>query len=105
MYDLRKRIIQSIVMDKALISNCKDFINSGDLEGLKSYYSELQNMEYGHTPNWQYIYRQLYIHSCLKKKKEIADWFIDIFPMFDLVSQIALRQIFPYGRYLLSTGK
>jgi hypothetical protein len=92
-------------MDKALISNCKDFINNGNLDGLKLYYSELQNMEYDHTPNWQYIYSQLYIHSCLKKKKDIADWFTEIFPTFDLVSQIALRQIFPYGRHLLSSGK
>ena len=80
-------------MDKALISSCKDFINNGDLEGLKLYYKELQNMEYDFVPNWQYIYRQLYIHSCLKKKKDIADWFIDIFPSFDVVSQIALRHI------------
>jgi hypothetical protein len=89
-------------MDKILISNCKDLINNGDLEGLKEYYSELQAMEHDYTPNWQYIYRQLYIHSCLKKKKEIADWFIEIFPTFDTVSQIALRQIFQHGRYLLS---
>lgn len=92
-------------MEKALISNCKDFINDGNLEGLKDYYSELQTLEYDYNPNWQYIYRQLYIHSCLKKKKDIADWFVDMFPTFDLVSQIALRQIFPYGRYLLAAGK
>lgn len=92
-------------MNTAIIKNCKDFINNGDLNGLKEYYSELQNSEYEYNPNWQYIYRQLYIHSCLKKKKEIVDWFIDIFPSFDPVSQIALRQIFPYGKYLLSAGK
>jgi len=90
-------------MDKEIISNCKEFINNGNLEGLKEYYSEIQTMEC--DANWQYIYRQLYIHSCLKKKKDIADWFIAMFPNFDIVSQVALRQVFPYGRYLLSLGK
>lgn len=92
-------------MNREFISNCKEFINHGDLEGLKEYYSGLQNMDYDYNPNWQYIYRQVYIHSCLKKKYDIADWLTEIFSSFDPVSQIALRQIFPYGRYLLSVGQ
>jgi len=91
-------------MNTALIATCKEFINAGDLAGLKAYYSDLQTMEYEYNPNWQYIYRQLYIHSCLKKKQDIAAWFVEMFQSFDIVTQTALRQIFPYGRYLL-TGR
>jgi hypothetical protein len=92
-------------MNNIIITNCKEFINDGNLKGLQDYYNELQNMEYDYSPNWQYIYRQIYIHSCLKKKRDIADWLTNIFQVFDPVSQIALRQIFPYGRYLLSVSK
>lgn len=92
-------------MNKEFILNCKEFINDGNLEGLQEYYREFQTIDHDYNPNWQYIYRQVYIHSCLKKKYNIADWLTEIFPAFDPVSQIALRQIFPYGRYLLSIGQ
>jgi hypothetical protein len=89
-------------MNKILVSTCKSYVNEGNLSGLQSYYSEIQSMEYEYNPNWQYIYQQVYLHSCLKKKRDIADWLTSIFPNFDPVSQIALRQVFPYGRYLLA---
>ena len=92
-------------MNKEFISKCKEFINDGNLEGLQEYYREFQIMDHDYNPNWQYIYRQVYINSCLKKKYDIADWLTEIFSSFDPVSQIALRQIFPYGRYLLSIGQ
>jgi len=89
-------------MNKELVSNCKSYVTEGNLAGLQSYYSEIQSMEYEYNPNWQFIYQQVYLHACLKKKKDIADWLTSIFPSFDPVSQIALRQVFPYGRYLLA---
>jgi hypothetical protein len=89
-------------MNKALVLECKSFINEGNLIGLQEYYSNIQNADFGYDPNWQYIYSQIYLHACLKKKQEIADWLVEIFLIFDPVSQIALRQIFPYGRYLLA---
>ena len=89
-------------MNKILVSTCKSYVTEGNLEGLQAYYSEIQSMEYEYNPNWQYIYQQVYLHACLKKKRDIADWLTSIFPSFDPVSQIALRQVFPYGRYLLA---
>jgi len=89
-------------MNKALVSACKSYVTEGNLAGLQAYYSEIQSMEYEYNPNWQYIYQQVYLHACLKKKRDIADWLTSIFLNFDLVSQIALRQVFPYGRYLLA---
>jgi hypothetical protein len=89
-------------MNKELVSNCKSYVTEGNLAGLQEYYSEIQSMEYEYDPNWQYIYQQVYLHACLKKKRDIADWLTSIFSNFDPVSQIALRQVFPYGRYLLA---
>ena len=80
----------------------KSYVTDGNLAGLQAYYSEIQSMEYEYNPNWQYIYQQVYLHACLKKKRDIAEWLTSIFPSFDPVSQIALRQVFPYGRYLLA---
>jgi hypothetical protein len=89
-------------MDQALINECKTYIEIGDLSGLQNYYNELLGSNFEISPNWQYIYHRIYLHACLKKKQVIADWLTSIFSTFDPVTQIALRQIFPYGRYLLA---
>lgn len=85
-----------------ILDECKSFVNNGDLKGLQDYYSDIQQIDYGYTPNWQYVYQKVYLHACLKKKKEIADWLTSIFSSFDQISQIAMRQMFPYGRHLLA---
>jgi hypothetical protein len=54
------------------------------------------------APNLQYLYQKVYLHACLKKKVEIVDWLTSLFSTFDQVSQIAMRQMFPYGRHLLA---
>jgi hypothetical protein len=89
-------------MNEALVAECKTFIEQGDLAGLQNYYSELQKTDFDLIPNWQFIYHHIYLHACLKKQKGIAEWLTDLFVTFDPVTQIALRQLFPYGRYLLA---
>ena len=87
-------------MNNDIIASCKSYINDGDLPGLQEYYNTvIESTEY--EPNWQYIYHRVYLHACLKKKHAIAEWLTSLFSTFDEVSQIALRQIFAYGRYLL----
>ena len=89
-------------MNNNILDECKSFVNAGDLKGLQEYYSDIQNIDHGYTLNWQYIYQKVYLHACLKKKVDIADWLTSICPTFDKVSQIAMRQMFPYGRHLLA---
>ena len=89
-------------MNANILSECKAYVSAGDLEGLQQYYSEIQNTEFGYNISWQYIYQKVYLHACLKKKVDIVEWLISIFPTFDSVSQIAMRQMFPYGRHLLA---
>jgi len=86
-------------MNEALIRNFKTLVNAGDLGGLQTYYKEILEGEY--NPNWEYIYHRVYLHACLKQQVAIADWLTGLFSTFDPVLQIALRQIFPYGRHLL----
>ena len=85
----------------SILDDCKALVTAGDLQGLQEYYADARNMEYL-ASNWQYLYQKVYLHACLKKKVEIADWLTSLFPTFDQVSQIAMRQIFPYGRHLLA---
>jgi hypothetical protein len=89
-------------MNEAFIRTCKSYINEGDLAGLQECYSEIQNNALDYSLNWEYIFYRIYLHACLKKKQNIVDWLITLFGTLDKVSQIGLRQIFPYGRYLLA---
>ena len=88
-------------MDKEIISNCKKFIQDNDIDALKEYSIELVslNQEYG---NWEYIFQQVYLHACLKKRKDVAEWLTSLYNEFDPIDQIALRQTFAYGKYLLN---
>jgi hypothetical protein len=93
-------------MDAQIVANCKRLIEKGDLLSLQSYYRELMLTEFERDPDWPYIFHRVYLHACLKGKGEIAEWIhTALFSLMDPIQQIALRQIFPYGRYLLSKAK
>ena len=82
----------------SFLSFCKTMIEKDNLEGLQEVFEENKGENYP----WEYIYQKLYLHACLKKKQKIVDWMNGLFPMFDPIQQIALRQMFSYGRYLLA---
>lgn len=90
-------------MDTQIIRVCKTYAETNNLEMLKEYYEYLLTGELDHTPDWPYIFQKVYLHACLKGSKQIAEWMqSSVFSLLDPIQQIALRQVFPYGRYLLS---
>lgn len=89
-------------MNDAFIRTCKTYVNEGNLLGLQECYSEMQNNDLGYNLNWEYIFHRIYLHACLKKKHTIVDWLTAMFGTLDPIAQIGLRQIFPYGRFLLA---
>jgi hypothetical protein len=82
----------------SFLKDCKALIENDNLEGLQEYY--LENREENYP--WEYIYQKVYLHACLKKKHRIVEWMKGLFPSFDPIQQIALRQMFSYGKYLLA---
>ena len=77
---------------------CKKLIEEENIDELQVCYEE-----YKHEPfAWDYVFQKIYLHACLKKKKVIADWLQTLFSNFDPIQQIALRQMFSYGRYLMA---
>jgi hypothetical protein len=86
----------------SVIVDMKELVEKGELDALKAYYESL-NEEYEQVP-WDYIYKAIYLHACLKKQHVIVDWLLELYKSFDEITTIALRQLFPYGRYLLNKG-
>lgn len=91
-----------------IVYHAKKQIEAGDLEGVQQMYLEILNTEFetGHEPDPAYMFRNLYIHACLKGQGIIAEWLTRaLYHNMDPIQQIALRQIFPYGRLLLARAE
>jgi hypothetical protein len=82
---------------------CKDLINQNLIDELKDYiYFLIENANQRQIPT-EYIFKQVYIHACLKKQPELAQWLKESVydPYLDDIQKIGLRQMFSYCRYLL----
>ncbi len=82
----------------SFLKDCKSLIEKDNLEGLQEYYTEYGDENFP----WEYIYQKLYLHASLKKKPRITAWLDTLYPKFDPIQQIALRQMFSYARYLMA---
>jgi hypothetical protein len=85
-------------MTTITLRDIKAQIERDDLAAVQAFYIDLQTDE---DIDWTTLFKDCYLHACLKKKPRIAAWFEEVFKEFDPIAQIALRQTFSYGRYLL----
>lgn len=89
-------------MERAIVKECKEYINCNNLEGLIELYAIYMDAENAHEVSWDIVFKDVYIHACLKKQQPIIKWLEnDIFPALDQLQQIALKPVFAYGRHLL----
>jgi hypothetical protein len=80
------------------IRAAKHWVEQGNLEVLKESLAELEK-----EVDWPTLFHRIYLHACLKQKREIAEWLeTSVFPTLCPIQQIALRHIFSYGHHLLS---
>jgi hypothetical protein len=91
-------------MDLDIIHEAKKHIEDENLPSLQEQIHELfENTALPREPDWPFIFHKVYLHACLKGKHEIANWLTSaMYPLMDPIQQIALRQIYSYGRLLLS---
>jgi len=81
------------------IDICKKYIDDNNINGLQEFSISLLEFNY----DWPYLFQKVYLHSCLKKRADMAEWlYSTMYSKMDPIQQIALRQIFPYGKYLLT---
>jgi len=92
-------------MDAEIINTCKRYITENNVCALQVYYSELQNTEFPKQPDWPLIFHRVYLHACLKGLLPVVEWLEKEFTNMDPIQKIALRQIFPYGKHLLTQAQ
>ena len=91
-------------MDLEIIQEAKRHIEDGNLPSLQEQICELfDNAALPREPDWPFIFHKVYLHACLRGREHISTWMAtQLYPAMDPIQQIALRQIFPYGRVLLA---
>jgi hypothetical protein len=82
-----------------IVAHFKRYIDNNSLDSCRDYLAELE-MEYEALP-WDYIFQKVYIHACLKKRQAIIDWLMILYEALEPVQQIAIRQVFAYGKHLM----
>jgi len=85
-----------------IIADMKELVGKGDLETLQHYFEDIHGQV---SVPWDFVYKAVYLHACLKKQHKIVEWLLELYKSFDEITAIALRQLFPYGRYLLTRGR
>jgi hypothetical protein len=85
----------------SIVEECKEFIDQNKLEEFQEYIQDLFTYEFPQQPDWPTVFQQVYLHACLRKRNEIAEYLETLFGQFDPITQIAYRQVFFYGKYLL----
>jgi len=87
----------------SIIMFLKGLVDKNDLDAIKTYYNTLPEKDEDTTSiPWDVVFQRVYLHACLRKRKMIADFLVQVYESMDPIDQIALRQVFPYGRYLLN---
>lgn len=82
------------------VKDLKLLVERGDLESMKAYILDVFETRDDVDP--AYTFQKVYLHACLKKKGLIAEWLqSECFQHLDSIQQIAIRQVFSYGKYLL----
>ncbi len=84
------------------IYHLKQLVNVGNLSHFQSYMQHVYDTEQDPNFDLSYLFQKIYLHACLKRKRDIAEWMENIaFTFLEPIQQIAIRQLFSYGHYLL----
>jgi hypothetical protein len=83
---------------EAVVKRFKSFVDANDLSGAQLFLAGIAEDE---TVPWDYVYQKVYLHACLKKRRDFVAWMDGLFEVMEPIQRIALRQMFAYGRYLL----
>jgi hypothetical protein len=90
--------------EASIIQECKVAINANDFKELQGIYEDAMLTDWSPAPppDWAFILQKVYIHACLKKRREIATWLEQLFlTRLDPISQIAYKHTLNYGHVLL----
>ena len=81
-----------------VLKRFKSYVDANDLNGAQTFLAGLVAED---LP-WDHLYQKVYLHACLKKRRDFVEWMDTLFETLEPIQKMALRQMFSYGRYLLN---
>ncbi len=94
-----------LILFQKLFKEMKILIERNDLESFKTLL--IENFSNSENIDLSYVFQKVYLHACLKfKNSPIIDYLEnEVYNYLPEIERIAIRQVFPYGRYLRSKHK
>lgn len=84
------------------LSDLKKLVEKSAIASLQDAFQQILSGSLEADVEWDYLFQKVYLHACLKGEKRIASWMEDeVFPKLPVIQQVAIRQVFSYGRHLL----
>jgi hypothetical protein len=93
------------ILKQKLFKELKNLIEQNNLESFKTLL--IENFEHEQEIDLSFVFQKLYLHACLKfKNSPIIDYLEnEVYNYLPEIERIAIRQVFPYGRYLRNKHK
>ena len=88
-------------MDRNIIRTAKKYVMENNIGMLKNLYKEVIDCDSEYKFNIPSIYKEVFLHACLHGEIEVITFLISFYFEMDDISQVLLRQIFPYGKYIM----
>lgn len=85
-----------------VIDQLKFYIDHDALEAAQNYLFEIQETYDLSDLPMDFVFQKVYIHACLKKRRAFLPWLQTLYDALDPIQQIAVRQVFSYGKFLLN---
>ena len=94
-----------LILFQKLFKEMKILIERNDLESFKTLLDE--NFSNSENIDLSFVFQKVYLHACLKfKNSPIIDYLEnEVYNYLPEIERIAIRQVFPYGRYLRNKHK
>lgn len=88
------------------LSDLKVLVERSALPSLRECFRQFLTGELETEEGWDFIFQKVYLHACLKGKRDVANWMeTEVFGALPVIQQVAIRQVFAYGHVLLKKAK
>ena len=91
-------------MNRNIIKTAKKYVEENNSIMLKSLYNDISNMDCEYSVNIPSIFKEVFYHACSRGETEIITYLIQFYFELDDITQVLLRQMFPYGKYIMNPG-
>lgn len=91
-------------MNRNIVKTAKKYVEENNIIMLKNLYNDISNMDCEYKVNIPSIFKEVFFHACLHGETEIITHLMCFYFEFDDLTQVLLRQMFPYGKYIMSSS-